>query len=454
MTSLHKNALKIALNLFQFEGGAPYNANMLNLRPWLTLFFLCTACVAASPEPVVSSPAPTLQPTDPGMEPPLPEPMPASPNLIHNGDVELQSAQAPEAWTADHWGSNLAMLSWKNADAPQGNGYLHRELQNHESGDAKWIFDALPLVGDRWYEYSDLYRSDGRNRLIISCQDAEGKRFFHTLWQTHIQPQWGKSSFRFYGGPYAGCQASVMHVLDRNGFLDTDAHQLQVVAAQPLRRALVSVTFDDIWKTVITEGLKPLNERGWKGSFYVTRRFAELATNPEYAKTKDIQQLIQQGHEVGSHSDVHPLMSTLDVDDVYHELENSYHYLEGLGQTPEGIAYPFGDFSAAVERQTQRFYGYARTSLVGLNDKSLNRFRLRIVPVTQTSTTAELKQWVDFAKASQTWLIFLFHDLSNTPGDFEYTTSLQQYKDVLQYVADQEVAVLPVHAALKEALAP
>lgn len=427
---------------------------MFNLRPWLTLFFLCTACVANSPEPVVSSPAPTIRPTAPGVESPPSEQAPVSPNLIPNGDVEVQIAEMPEAWMPDAWGTNTANLSWLTTGAPQGKAYLHRQLQDYEAGDAKWMSEGIPLAGDRWYEYSDLYRSDGRNRLIISCQDAEGNRFFHTLWQTHVQPQWGKESFRFYGGPYAGCRASVMHVLDRNGFLDTDAHRLQAVSAQPLKRPLVSITFDDIWKTVVTEGLKPLDARGWKGSFYVTRRFAELASNPEYAKTKDIQQLIQQGHEVGSHSDVHPLMSTLDVDDVYHELENSYHYLEGLGQTPEGIAYPFGDFSAAVERQTQRFYGYARTSLVGLNDKSLNRFRLRIVPVTQTSTTAELKQWVDFAKASQTWLIFLFHDLSNTPGDFEYTTSLQQYKDVLQYVADQEVAVLPVHAALKEALAP
>lgn len=424
---------------------------MIYLRALLFLLLLCSSCTAAAPETGISATTPTSTPTSN----PQAEPGVNRVNLIQNGDVEAQgTSQAPMAWVSDHWGENTAALAWKTADAPQGEAYLSRQLQGYASGDAKWVFDPVSLQGDQWYEYSDTYRADGRNRLIIACQDAEGKRFFHTLWQTHAQTRWGKESFRFYGGPYAGCQASVMHVLDRNGYLDTDQHQLHPVTAKPLQRPLVSISFDDIWKTVITDGLKPLNDRGWKGSFYITRRFAELSTNPEYAKRKDIQQLIAEGHEVGSHSDVHPLMSTLDVDDVYHELQNSYHYLDELGQTPEGIAYPFGDFSAAVETQTQRFYGYARTSLVGLNDKGLDRFRLRIVPVTQSSTTAELKQWVDFAKASKTWVIFLFHDLSDTPGEFEYTTSLQQYKALLQHIATEQVTVLSVKAALKEALTP
>ena len=222
--------------------------------------------------------------------------------------------------------------------------------------------------------------------------------------------------------------------------------------ARPLQRPLVSITFDDIWKSVIDEGMAALDQRGWKGSFYITRKFAESAQNPEYAKTRDVQQLIQEGHEIGAHGDVHSLMSTLSDGDIHSELRATYNYLKGLGQTPEGIAYPFGDFAENVERETQRFHSYARTSLVGLNDKGVDRYRLRIVPVTGSSDTATLKRWVDFAKASNTWVIFLFHDLSDAPEKFEYTTSLQQYKEVLDHIEAQQLTVLPVKTALSEVL--
>lgn len=121
-----------------------------------------------------------------------------------------------------------------------------------------------------------------------------------------------------------------------------------------------------------------------------------------------------------------------------------------LGQAPEGIAYPFGDFSEQVETETQRFHRYARTSLVGLNDRSTDPYRLRIVPVTRESTQAELHSWVKDAERTSTWLIFLFHDLQEETSNFDYTTSLAQYIQLLDFIQSRRLTVLPVKEALKE----
>ena len=83
--------------------------------------------------------------------------------------------------------------------------------------------------------------------------------------------------------------------------------------------------------------------------------------------------------------------------------------------------------------------------------QALDPFRLKIVPVSSETTTPELLSWIDQAEKTKTWVIFLFHDLSDTPGSFEYTTSLSQYKTLLEYIERKNITVLPVNQALKEA---
>ncbi len=372
-------------------------------------------------------------------------------NLVFNASVEEGSGERPTGWRYDNWGDNTASVRWARGDAAEGERYLSIDVSNHKTGDTKWIYAATRLEPDQWYEYQDSYRSDGRSRLLIFCNQPDGNRFFKNAWQTHAQPRWKVNKFRFYSGIYKDCETSVMHVMDRNGFLHTDKHQLKKVAARPLERPLVSFTFDDIWKTAVDAAAPELEQRNWKGSFYITREFTQGQDTPEYAKPADIDRLLASGHEVGTHGDRHSPLSTLNRDALEKDLKETYEYVQDLGATASGIAYPFGDFSAEVETEAKRYHDYARTSLTGLNDKALNPFRLKVVSVDNETKTAELLNWIDMAEKTRTWVIFLFHDLSDVPGSFQYTTSLSQYKTLLEYVERKNLTVLPVNEALKEA---
>lgn len=433
------------------------------LRLLFTTAFLLTACNPASvlstgqSSPASSASRPAFPFSSGSATPP-----PATPqsedanslsqdNLIANpGAEQAANIAQPLNWTPDSWGTQNANLSWESSGSFSGQRYLSATVQNHIEGDAKWVFTPLPLEKNSWYEYSDFYRSDGRNRLISACQTADGRRYYQTVWQTHRSESWQANRFRFYHSGFRDCTVTIMHVLDRNGWLHTDHHRLRKVEAQPLKRPLISISFDDIWTTAATAGAAELEKRGWKGSFYIAGKFARLANAPEYAHVAAIQKLIASGHEIGSHSNTHPLMATLNNNDIIQELQSNYEYLKFLGQAPDGIAYPFGDFSEQVETETQRFHSYARTSLVGLNDRSTDRFRLRIVPVTRESSSAELQTWVEDAERTSTWVIFLFHDLQDSAGNFEYTTSLSQYIQLLDFIQRRKLTVLPVRDALKE----
>ncbi|PIQ26705.1 hypothetical protein COW36_00895 [bacterium (Candidatus Blackallbacteria) CG17_big_fil_post_rev_8_21_14_2_50_48_46] len=416
------------------------------------------ACQPASvPTANISSPSPSLAP--------VPTALPASAiaarssallspaqgNLIANPGAEAGTDSEPADWAPDFWGASKVYLSWESTGAYSGQKYLSARIEAYSGeGDGKWVAPARHLLGGKWYEYSDFYRSDGRNRLIIACKDTlTGENSYRTAWQSHASPVWQRNSFRFYVPSGQTCDPTVMHVLDRNGWLHTDHHQWVEVSAQPLKRPLISISFDDIWATSAQEGKAELEKRGMKGSYYVVPRFAEN-TKGVYADTAAIKSLYTAGHEIGTHSFSHVLMTSLKENDIINELRYSTDWLRKKGMEPQGIGYPYGDFNEKVETETQRFLSYARTSLAGLNDRSANRYRLRIFPITKSTTTAELKSWVDAAKESNSWLILLFHDLKDGEGDFEYTTSLQQYKDILDYIQQQNLAVVKVGEGLQE----
>lgn len=436
---------------------------------WRFYLALSVILLACSPQPVGVKPqaspssSPSTQPSPEPVPVKSPEPRPESSpiasqitppitivnNLLANPGVENNAdGVTPLYWEANHYGDNQALLALKKGDAFEGQHYLSTQMADYQDGDAKWIFDPLPLTGNQWYEYSTAYRADGRNRLIWVCNHSDGSRKFRSSGQSHASSTWAREKMKFYLSPASDCKVSVYHTLDRTGYLDSDAHALYQVAARPLPQAYVSVTFDDIWTTAATVGASELEQRGWKGSFYVTGVYARNS-NSDYAKVDQLKTLIARGHEIGSHAETHSAMSTLDNQALDDQYRNNQAYLKFLGADPRGIAYPFGDFDEKVEIEGHRFHSYARTSLEGLNDADFDPFRLQIFPITNETTLDEVKTYIDDARRTSTWLILLYHDLKEGKSDSAYTTSAGDYRAALDYLQAQKMDVKPVKDVLK-----
>lgn len=422
----------------------------------LSLLLGLAACQPAPPPSSTPSPSSGLSPA-PGASPsarptPVPTPTPdlKTGNLIPNPGAETAQGSKPANWSTDSWGELNAELTWRDDSPYSGQHYLATHISNYGAeGDAKWFFDHQRLAGGQWYEYRDQYRSDGRSRQLYSCQPPGGSRRFYNASQTHTSSGWQESRFRFYLP--SDCDVTVIHSLDRNGFLHTDHHQLRKLAAEPLSQAMVSLTFDDIWKTAYTKGAADLEARGFKGSFYITRLYTEQPAD-KYANTDDIKDLIRRGHELGSHSHRHTELSKMESPDLLEDIRKVTNFLKDLGVSNSGIAYPFGDFDGEVETEVQRYHAYARTSLEGLNDKSTSPYRLRIIPVTTDTSTEALLGWIKAAAETRTWLILLFHDLGEPAPRNPYTTSYEQFQAVLQDLSSRkgQLKVVTVADGLKE----
>lgn len=376
-------------------------------------------------------------------------------NLISNSDVESSdsSSQLPKDWNHDSWGENSASFSWGEKDAYSGSRYLITKVSDYKSGDAKWVHSPQNLKPGNWYEYSSYYRSDGRSRLIWSCNDRiSNKKFYRTSEQSPPSATWRMISFRFYVPQNHQCESSIFHVLDRNGYLHTDQHQLIETVAHPFKEAMVSITFDDIWERAVTIGASELDKRELKGTYYISKK---LTQNPQgkYANIEHVKQLVSSGHEVSSHTLSHGALSRMPESQHENEFAENLTFLKQLGANSVGLAYPLGDFTDKINLKAQRHHQYIRTSLMGLNDKKTSKYRLRILPVTKETTPEHILQWVKDAQQTSSWLILLYHDLGDDDGrepNYYYLTPQAEFSKTLDYIKSSKVKVLTVEDALKQ----
>jgi peptidoglycan/xylan/chitin deacetylase (PgdA/CDA1 family) len=242
-----------------------------------------------------------------------------------------------------------------------------------------------------------------------------------------------------------------LHIVDRNGWLETDSHALVAMEGRPLARPLASIAFDDLWATALSVGAQELNARRMRGTFYVTRAFAE-APGGRYASVLELRQILVmgRGHEFGAHGATHRPLTTLLDSALRQDLEEAHSFLRSIGATADGLAYPLGDFDDRVERSVQGVYRYARTSLFGLNDADTNPWRVRVIPVTTETSARFLIDRIEDAVRTSTWIVLLFHDLGTPVAGNPYRTSVDDFRAVLDRLATGDLGVVTVYEALRE----
>ncbi len=438
------------------------------------LFFLLTGCGTASPlasndvwnesdsllvDTAVPD-APTVPDAPARPEVPSVPDIPPSPDaafpdvvfspgasFIHNASVEEGEGIHPDGWSPLWWGDMTASFHWPDGQGLHGRRSIQVQVMDHLEGDAYWAHDFLPLESGRFYRYESWYRSDGRSRIYLHLvQSDTGANSYFNIGQSHHHPSWKHTSSWFYLPLHHQGRLRVMHLLDRNGWLESDAHMLAQYAPIVFPEGAVTVFFDDIFLSAATLGAEELERRGLPGVFAVTRRFAE---NPQgvFASRDDVLRLIESEtpHEIASHSDDHAFFSRMSDGALAADLRNSREFLQELGAEVSGLAYPFGDFDHRVEEEARKHYQWIRTSLYGLNDARTPLYRLRCFPVTNATNIDTMKSWIEQARSTNTWAIVLFHNLGPVSPDDPYTTPVDEYLQFLDYLIQEGVPVRTIN---------
>jgi len=111
----------------------------------------------------------------------------------------------------------------------------------------------------------------------------------------------------------------------------------------------VFITFDDGGVSAFDPIADLLEDRGWRGHFFVTTRCIDT---PRFLSRGQIRELSQRGHVIGSHSASHPpRMSALSREQLTIEWRESTDTLaQILGQSTATASVPGGHYSSVVAR--------------------------------------------------------------------------------------------------------
>ena len=182
---------------------------------------------------------------------------------------------------------------------------------------------------------------------------------------------------------------------------------------------LVSFTFDDVPESAATLGAAILEEKGLRGTFYISGRLTiegepgRTLAGPELCRT-----LHSAGHEIGCHTYAHRHVAAMSGAGLAADLTRNGALLAELapGAAPVSFAYPFNAPSLLAKHRLSRRFATCRGGVPGINAGRIDPDYLRAVELADGFIDAAgAKAWIDEAVARSGWLVFFSHGIADQP---------------------------------------
>jgi len=375
---------------------------------------------------------------------------------VANSSVEsIDTAGVPSSWSALTWGDNDPTFSYVTGDAHSGESSVLVNVDNYKDGDAKWAFAPLTkLVPDRQYSFSDWYKTNSEPQVVVYYTTNEGEDKFLKL--PSPDPEGAEKSWQHYSEnfylPKNAASATVFMLLESDGWLQTDDYEVAPYKSEGFEEPVVSLTFDDGWRSVYSEGLPLLNKYDMPSTQYL---ISDKLNTEKYMTDGMVDDFIEQGSEVASHTVSHSDLTSLSVAALKGELRDSQAELrQKFGENvADDFASPYGKYNNEVITEIDASYESHRSTDVGFNDKkSFNPYNIRVQNVKAATTPDMVQAWVNEAKRTDSWLVLVYHQVIEDTSAADYSVTLEDFETQLSMVKQSGVEIKTVEQALDEIL--
>jgi peptidoglycan/xylan/chitin deacetylase (PgdA/CDA1 family) len=370
-----------------------------------------------------------------------PPPPPSGQSSVLNGDFETAgSGGLPAHWIRGGYGSNTRVFTYP-VSGQSGNG-AQITVSGYASGDAKWAHEQVALPPGA-YTYTDSYKASVPTILTAEFQRADGSFFYSDLKTLPAASSWTTATAAL-SVPSSAVKTRVFHLIKGNGTLSIDNVAITASSASSGIFSTGAVTFrlDDGLNNQYSVAAPVLDAAGFKGTFYIVSR--ETADNgfSGFMSKAQVQDLAARGHEIGAHTRTHPHLTTLTSQQEQDEISGSRQDLLGWNVGPVlSFAYPYGEYDATT-LQIVRDAGFtsAAATISGYASANSDPYQLEYQELRNTVTLDQVKQWVDTAAQTHTWLILAFHDIDTSNS--LYATTPGMFQSIVNYVKQKGIPVV------------
>ena len=208
----------------------------------------------------------------------------------------------------------------------------------------------------------------------------------------------------------------------------------EIATWEGFRTSAATFTFDDCLANQYSTAVPLFDKYGYKASFYVVTNWLNSGYSNYYTWT-NAQTLVNNGHEVGSHSDSHgTTMSDSEISSSKNTIDSKIS-----GQTCNTVVYP--NCNEPTESELAKYYIGGRICDGQVQAKTpSNYYRIGSIICGNTNSNCNtldgFKNYFTQAINKQGWVVFLVHELDNGSGYSPLSSSV--LSSVLSYVYDND----------------
>jgi peptidoglycan/xylan/chitin deacetylase (PgdA/CDA1 family) len=191
-----------------------------------------------------------------------------------------------------------------------------------------------------------------------------------------------------------------------------------------LERPMVTFSFDDVPASAADAGARILNERGLKGTYFLSTALMNADSHlGRFASNEEILALHAAGHEIAAHTHDHIDCGVASFKDIRANIAQNLAAFADIGlPAPETFAYPYGDVSPQAKLATLNTFKAARGLSHGMVRTGVDLNQAPAIGLEGPNALSLGRRWLNKAAVRpNNWLILYSHDVRENPSDWGCT---------------------------------
>lgn len=214
---------------------------------------------------------------------------------------------------------------------------------------------------------------------------------------------------------------------------------------QPFNEPIISVTFDDGWESIYSNGFAILEQCNIKTTQYI---LAEHFADKAYLSEAQVRSLQNAGHEMASHTMTHPDLTTLSEVEADWELSESGRILSEKFGKARDFASPLGATNSTVMNFIKKHYRSHRNTVgdpkeiedVDINlSETFDRYNINAFTIRRSTTLEEVKKMIDYTIARKGWLVITYHQVDGADRS-DFAVSPEELKEQLRLIKNSNIS--------------